>query len=238
MTESLRSIAKMIDHSLLHPVLTDQDLREGCELALRHEVASVCIKPYAVPLAVQVLAGSDIAVGTVVGFPHGNSCTEIKLKEAELALANGATELDIVVNIGKVLSNDWSYVDDEVRLLNEFVVSRGAIVKLILETDFLNRDEFKTKLCQVCNKHLVAFAKTSTGYGFVKRENGMYAYDGATDHDLALMRAACVESVQLKAAGGIRTLDDVLRVRRIGVTRVGATTTAAILAEAKTRGYA
>lgn len=237
MRETLRTIAKIIDHSLLHPVLTDADLLAGCRLARQHDVASVCIKPYAVLLAVRELAGSDVAVGTVVGFPHGNSCVDVKLKEAERALDDGATELDVVVNIGKVLSNDWQYVEDEVRSLNEYVVSRGAILKVIFENDFLNRDEFKLKLCEVCNKHRVAFAKTSTGYGFVKRENGMYQYNGATDHDLALMRAACAASVQIKAAGGIRTLDDVLRVRTIGVTRVGATTTGAILAEAKARGY-
>jgi deoxyribose-phosphate aldolase len=237
MTASFHSIAKMIDHSLLHPTLTDQDLLAGCRLARKYDVASVCIKPYAVSLAAQALAGSDVAVGTVVGFPHGNSCTEIKLKEAERALADGATELDMVVNVGKVLSNDWQYVDDEVRLLNELVVNRGALLKVIFETDFLNRDEFKTRLCHVCNDRHVGFAKTSTGYGFVKREGGMYSYRGATDHDLALMRAECVESVQIKAAGGIRTLDDVLRVRAIGVTRVGATATAAILSEAKARGY-
>ena len=237
MAESLNTIAKMIDHSLLHPTLTDQELLKGCQVARQHKVASVCIKPYAVPLAVQALNGSEVAVGTVVGFPHGNSSINIKLKEAELALADGATELDMVVNIGKVLSDDWQYVNDEVRLLNELVTSRGATLKVIFETDFLNRDEFKYKLCQVCNKHRVAFAKTSTGYGFVKQENGMYAYQGATDHDLVLMRDACIESVQIKAAGGIRTLDDILRVRAIGVTRVGATATEAILSEAKTRGY-
>jgi deoxyribose-phosphate aldolase len=237
MAETLRSIAKMIDHSLLHPALTDQDLLHGCQLARQYNVASVCIKPYAVPVAVQVLKGSEVAVGAVVGFPHGNSNSSIKLKEAELALADGATELDMVVNIGKVLSDDWQYIDDEVRLLNELVINRGAILKVIFETDFLNRDEYKYKLCQVCNKHRVAFAKTSTGYGFVRQENGMFTYKGATDYDLKLMRAACINSVQIKAAGGIRTLDDVLRVRAIGVTRVGATATEAILNEAKIRGY-
>ena len=237
MPETLRSIAKMIDHSLLHPTLTDQDLLEGCHLARDHDVASVCIKPYAVTLALRALAGSDVAVGTVVGFPHGNSRVAVKLKEAECALADGATELDMVVNIGKVLSNDWEYVGDEVRLLNELAVSRGAILKVIFENDFLPRDEFKIKLCQMSNKHHVAFAKTSTGYGFTKRGNGMYSYDGATDHDLKLMRATCDLSVHIKAAGGVRTLDDILRVRALGVTRVGATATASILAEAKSRGY-
>ena len=234
---SLRSIAKMIDHSLLHPTLTDQELVEGCQLARRHAVASVCIKPYAVPLAREILAGSDVRVGTVVGFPHGNSRVDVKLKEAAAALADGAVELDMVVNIGKVLSRDWPYVSDEIRSLNDWVVSKGALLKVIFETDFLRDDVDKSKLCEICNAHAVAFVKTSTGYGFVKRENGMYAYAGATDHDLALMRKECAASIQIKAAGGIRTLDDVLRVQALGVTRVGATATEAILAEARQRGY-
>jgi deoxyribose-phosphate aldolase len=234
---SLRSIAKMIDHSLLHPTLTDQELAEGCQLARRHDVASVCIKPYAVPLAREILAGSDVRVGTVIGFPHGNSRIDVKLKEAEAALADGAVELDMVVNIGKVLSRDWLYVSDEIRSLNDLVVSQGALLKVIFENDFLTDDTFKSKLCEICNTHAVAFVKTSTGYGFVKRENGMYSYAGATDHDLALMRKECAASIQVKAAGGIRTLDDVLRVQALGVTRVGATATEAILAEARQRGY-
>ncbi|MGA9118529.1 MAG: deoxyribose-phosphate aldolase [Bacteroidota bacterium] len=237
MIESLRSIAKMIDHSLLHPTLTDQELLDGCRIAHQSDVASVCIKPYAVPLAVQALAESDVAVGTVIGFPHGNSRPDIKLKEAERALTDGATELDMVVNIGKVLGNDWQYVNDEVRLLNDLAVSQGIILKVIFENDFLNRDEDKLRLCGICNENHVAFAKTSTGYGFVKQPDGAYQYKGATDHDLTLMRGACDASVQIKAAGGIRTLDDVLRVRALGVTRVGATATVAILAEARERGY-
>jgi deoxyribose-phosphate aldolase len=237
MTGTLRSLAKMIDHSLLHPTFTDRELADGCSVARKYDVASVCIKPYAVPLAVEALAGSSVAVGTVIGFPHGSSCIDIKVKEAEHALAQGATELDMVVNIGKVLSGDWSYVDDEIRLLNEITVKSGALLKVIFENDFLSDDEIKKRLCAICNTHKVAFAKTSTGYGFVKRSNGFYTYDGATDHDLALMRATCIDSVQIKAAGGVRTLDDLLRVRALGVTRVGATTTAAILDEARTRGH-
>jgi deoxyribose-phosphate aldolase len=237
MTESLRSIAKMIDHSLLHPTLTDQELTDGCKLALRLDVASVSIKPYAVSLARDLLAGSDVKVGAVIGFPHGNSRVEVKLHEAELALADGATELDMVVNIGKVLSQDWAYVTEEVRSLNELTVRKGAILKVIFENDYLTNDALKSRLCLVCNGNRVAFAKTSTGYGFVKRENGLYSYAGATDSDVALMRKECVSSVQIKAAGGIRTLDDVLRVRALGATRIGATATEAILAEAKGRGY-
>jgi len=237
MTENLRAIAKMIDHSLLHPTMTDAELVEGCKLARRHDVASVCIKPYAVPLAKEILAGSDVLVGTVVGFPHGNSRVEVKLYEAERAIDDGAVELDVVVNIGKVLSRDWAYVSDEVRLLNQLSVSHGALLKVIFENDYLTDDEFKVKLCQICSEHAVAFVKTSTGYGFVKRENGMYSYTGATEHDLILMRQACLPLVQVKAAGGVRTLDDLLHVKALGVTRVGATATGAILKEAKKRGY-
>jgi deoxyribose-phosphate aldolase len=235
MTITLQTIAKMIDHSLLHPTMTDTELVAGCRLAVRHHVASVCIKPYAVPMAKELLAGSDVLVGTVIGFPHGNSRVDVKLLEAERALTDGAVELDMVVNIGKVLSRAWAYVSDEIRALNELTVSRGALLKVIFENDYLADDALKVRLCQMCSEHAVAFVKTSTGYGFVKRENGMYSYAGATDHDLALMRAHSLPSVQVKAAGGVRTLDDVLRVRALGVTRVGATATEAILAEAQKR---
>jgi deoxyribose-phosphate aldolase len=235
--KTLRSIAKMIDHSLLHPTMTDDDLQRECEVALRCDVASVCIKPYAVPMAAQLLAGTDVLVGTVAGFPHGNSRIDVKVREAELGIEDGAEEIDVVVNTGKVLSGEWGYVADEIREINRAVAGRGAILKVIFENDFLNDDDSKRRLCEVCTEHGVAFVKTSTGYGFVKQEDGRYAYQGATGHDLALMREASAESVQVKAAGGVRTLDDVLRVRALGVTRVGATATAAILDEAKQRGY-
>lgn len=238
MPESIQSIAKMIDHSLLHPTLTDRELAEGCGLALRHDVASVCIKPYAVPLARQILGGSEVKVGTVIGFPHGNSRIEVKLAEAEQALTDGAAELDAVVNIGKVLSGAWDTVLEEVRRLNEVVLGGSATLKVIFENDFLPDDTYKIKLCHICNACSVAFAKTSTGYGFVRQANGLYAYAGATDHDLALMRRECLPAIQIKAAGGIRTLEDVLRVRALGVTRVGATATEAILAAARSRRYA
>lgn len=237
MTKSLQSIAKMIDHSLLHPALTDRDLQQGCELALLWDVASVCIKPYAVPLAREILSDSDVKVGTVVGFPHGSSCIAVKQREVELAMADGAEELDVVVNIGKVLSGEWGYVSEEIGDLNKMVVEGGGILKVIFENDYLENAETKRKLCGICNEHQVAFVKTSTGYGFVKREGGMYSYMGATDSDLILMRRECMDTIQVKAAGGVRTLDDILRVRALGVTRVGATATEAILMEARSRGY-
>lgn len=236
-TNRLRDIAKMIDHSLLHPTMTDDEMRRGCRLARRLDVASVCIKPYAVPLACDELSGSDVAVGTVIGFPHGSPRIDVKIHEAERALADGAVELDVVVNIGKVLSAEWAYVSDEIRRLNDCAVAGGALLKVIFENDFLRDDAVKSRLCEICNTHAVAFVKTSTGYGFVKQEEGSYAYDGATDHDLALMRRVCLDSIQVKAAGKVRTLDDVLRVRALGVTRVGATATALILEEARRRGF-
>ena len=229
------SIAKVIDHSLLNPAYTDLELKQGCELAAKYKVASVCIKPYAVRMAAHLLQGTNVAVGTVIGFPHGNSAVDIKVKEAEKACGDGAIELDAVVNIGKVLSRDWDYVRDEVARLVQTAHRCNALLKLIFENDFLPKDEFKLKLCEICNQTGVDFAKTSTGYGFVKGADGKYDYQGATDHDLRLMRAACGPQVQVKAAGGVRTLDDVLRVLALGVTRVGASNTEAILQEAAKR---
>jgi len=235
MNPNIIEIAKMIDHSLLHPTLSDDELTAGCELAIHYDVASVCIKPYAVPLAAKILAGTDVKVGTVIGFPHGNSHTAVKRKEAEQALSEGALEVDMVVNIGKVISNDRDYVSDEIKIINELVVDCGAILKVIFENDFLENDTQKISLCHICNDHGVAFVKTSTGYGYVKGGTGTYSYRGATDPDLVLMRRECIPSIQVKAAGGIRTLDDVLRVKSLGVTRVGATATATILDEASQR---
>jgi len=237
-TQRLSDIARLIDHSLLHPTLTDEDLRRGCEFARAQHVACACVKPYAVPLAAEILKGSDVAVGGVVGFPHGGSCIEIKVAEAERACADGATELDAVLNVGKVLSGDWEYIDREIAALSEVSKKHGAVLKIIFENDYLTDDALKTRLCKVCSEHAVTFVKTSTGYGFVKQPDGTYAYRGATDHDLELMRRESVPSVQVKAAGGVRTLDDVLRVRELGVTRIGASATEAILDEARRRGYA
>jgi deoxyribose-phosphate aldolase len=222
-------IAKMIDHSLLHPTMDDQALMEGIELAKKYDVASVCIKPYAVKMAADMLKGTDVLVGTVIGFPHGNSKLEVKVFETEQALKDGAVEIDMVVNTGKVLSGDWAYVDAEIGAIANVTRKQGAVLKVIFENDFLPEDADKIKLCEICNKHTVGFVKTSTGYGFVKQPDGSYGYKGATDHDLALMRRHADPEVQVKAAGGVRTLEDTLKVRDLGVTRIGATATEAIL---------
>ncbi len=236
MGDTILSLAKMIDHSLQHPTLTDQELADGCQLAVNCHTAAVCIKPYAVPLAAARLRGSDVKVCAVVGFPHGNSHTQIKIAETDLAIEEGATEIDMVVNVGKVLGGDWNYVYAEIKALHRRCVEQDAILKVIFENDYLYSDDFKIKLCEICSQIKVAFVKTSTGYGFVKQADGGYNYAGATDHDLSLMRQHCKEFVQIKAAGGVRTLDDLLRVKALGVTRVGATATAAILDEARQRG--
>jgi deoxyribose-phosphate aldolase len=220
------AVAKMIDHSLLQPTLTDADLEAGCRLARDHGVASVCIKPYAVRQAAAWLAGSGVAVGTTVGFPHGGQVTAIKVAEAEQALDDGARELDMVVNIGKVLGRDWRYVAADIHLVVEAAhrYRQPSLVKVIFENCFLT-DEHKERLCQICGEHGADFVKTSTGYG----------PEGANDDDLKLMRRCSPPQVQVKAAGGVRTFERLLEVRALGVTRVGATATKAILDEARAR---
>jgi len=232
---TLREVAKMIDHSLLHPTMTDDDIRKGCELARRYDVATACVKPYSIPLAREVLAGSDVAVCPVIGFPHGNSTTAMKVKEAEAAAEEGGAEIDMVINIGKALGGDWDYVSAEIQAVQDVVVENNAVLKVIFENDYL-QDQHILNLCEICSRIGVAFVKTSTGYGFVKQENGMYSYKGATLSHLKLMRQHCPPAVQIKAAGGVRTLDDLLLVRSLGVSRIGATATQGILEEACKRG--
>ena len=232
---TLKTLAKMIDHSLLHPTMTDDDIVKGCELSKKYSVATACIKPYCIPMVKELLSGSGVGICPVIAFPHGNSSTSIKVKEAEAAALAGGSEIDMVVNIGTVLSGDWDYVSEEIKAINHAVTAHKAILKVIFENDYL-QDGHIIRLCEICSEHRVAFVKTSTGYGFVKQASGMYSYKGATDHHLVLMRKHSSASVQIKAAGGIRTLDDLLRVRELGVTRIGATTTEAILEEAKQRG--
>jgi deoxyribose-phosphate aldolase len=234
MAITIKDLAKMIDHSLLHPTMTDQIIKDGCELALKYDAASVCLKPYSVPMAVELLKGTDVKVGSVIGFPHGNNTTAIKIGETVQSCKDGAVEIDMVINIGKALGGDFDYVKAEVAAVNEAAIANGAILKVIFENDYLSEDVIE-KLCEICNEVDVAFVKTSSGYGFVKQDNGMYNYKGATTPHLKLMRKVTDDHIEVKAAGGVRTLKDFLYVRSIGVTRIGATATAVILDEAAER---
>lgn len=238
MQHSYETLAGMIDHSLLHPTLTDLQIEAGCRLAAHYRVASVCVKPYAVRRAAELLTGTGVRVGAVVGFPHGSSTTEVKRYETRQACTDGATEIDVVINLGKALSGDWDYVENEVRVVCAEAHAHAAIVKVILENDLLPDDAVKVRLCTLCERAGADFVKTSTGYGFVKQPDGSYNYRGATEADLRLMRAACSPKVQIKAAGGVRDLDGLIRVRELGATRCGATATAAMLDEYRRRAAA
>lgn len=228
-----RELAKYIDHSLLHPTMTDADLKAGIAIAMQYQTATVCIKPYFVRLASALLRNSGVGVCTVVGFPHGSNTTDLKVIETIEACRNGATEIDMVVNIGKVLGGDWNYVETEIAQIMDACIEHNAILKVIFENDFLNEAQ-KIKLCEICSSLHVAFVKTSTGYGFVKQEDGKFLTKGATLDDLKLMRSHCPPEVQVKAAGGIRNLKDMLAAIDAGATRIGATATESILQEAAT----
>jgi len=223
-TYSYSDIAKMIDHSLLNPTLTVQELEDGCKLARDYDVASVCILPYYAARCTELLEGTAVQPSTTIGFPHGGHCTEIKIAEAGRALKDGATELDAVINISKARSGDWKYVADEIKALTDITHSHGQKVKIIFENAYLD-GAAKIRLCEICGEIGVDWVKTSTGY----------APSGATMEDLRLMRKHSPPHVQVKAAGGVRDLDALLAVRAIGVTRVGASRTAQMLDECKKR---
>jgi deoxyribose-phosphate aldolase len=223
-TYSYSDIAKMIDHSLLNPTLTVQELEDGCKLARDYDVASVCILPYYAARCTELLEGTAVQPSTTIGFPHGGHCTEIKIAEAGRALKDGATELDAVINISKARSGDWKYVADEIKALTDVTHSHGQKVKIIFENAYLD-DAAKIRLCEICGEIGVDWVKTSSGY----------APSGATMEDLRLMRKHSPPHVQVKAAGGVRDLDALLAVRAIGVTRVGASRTAQMLDECKKR---
>ena len=231
----VKDLAKMIDHSILNPIHTDEDLLKQCKIAMKYDVASVCVKPYAVKKAAELLKGSSVVVGCVIGFPHGNSSTKVKVFEAEQACIDGAIEIDMVINIGKALGGDWDYVEKEIKSVTEICHRNNALVKVIFETDYITKSEDKIHLCEICTRVGADFVKTSTGYGFVKQANGDFNYKGATLEDVELMRKHSGPAVQVKCAGGVRTLDDLLKMKTAGATRSGATATEAILTDAMKR---
>lgn len=223
-TITYEQLAKVIDHSLLRPELTEDDVVAGCALAHHYHVATVCVKPCHVKLAVEMLEESDVIVSTVIGFPHGSNLTAIKVAEAERAIDDGALELDMVLNIGQLRSGRYEFVGQDIKAVCDVAHARGAKVKVILENAYLT-DEEKVIACRLCEEAGADWVKTSTGF----------APGGATLEDLRLMRETVSEKVQVKAAGGVRTLDAILPVIDVGVTRVGATATAAILDEFERR---
>ncbi|WP_163322147.1 deoxyribose-phosphate aldolase [Draconibacterium mangrovi] len=232
---SVQQLAKMIDHSILHPTMTDYDLERECAVAAKYNVASVCVKPYAVKQARQLLKDAEVAVGCVIGFPAGNSAIEVKAFEAETACKDGAVEIDMVINIGKALQGDWEYIELEIGTVVKTCHINGAIVKVIFETDYVTNELDIRRLCEICTKVGADYVKTSSGFGFVKGADGRYSYMGATIDNLKLMRDSSGPNVKIKAAGGVRTLDALLAVREAGCSRCGATATVAILEEAKSR---
>ena len=224
MDYTYNDIAKMIDHSLLNPSLTERELEAGCRLAVDYDVASVCIMPFYLKRCAEILRGSTVKASTTIGFPHGGHATAIKVAVARQALDVGGEELDMVVNISKAVSGDWPYVKADVQAVLEVTHGRGRKLKVIFENCYLN-DEQRIKLCEICGGLGVDWVKTSTGYGS----------GGATEADVRLMRQHSPSRVQVKAAGGIRDLDKLLVFRALGATRIGASRTAEILNECKRR---
>jgi deoxyribose-phosphate aldolase len=222
---SCDEVAQVIDHSLLRPELTDAELEAGCRAAAEWGVATVCIKPYFVSRARELLQGSVVKTGTTVGFPHGGHAISVKVAEARAALGQGAQEIDMVINIGKAKGGDWEYLEDELETVAEAVHQEGGLIKVIFENCYLVDGE-KRQLCRICRRIGVDFIKTSTGFGT----------GGATDDDLRLMIEEAGDAMAVKAAGGVRTYADVARVMEIGVKRVGASQTERILAECREQG--
>ena len=219
-----QDIASMLDHSTLQPYLTEDDIRHGAEVALKYATASMCARPCDVPLMAELLKGSPVKVCTVIGFPHGAHETAVKVAEAELALREGCEELDMVINIGRMLHGDEDYVRGEIRQIVEKAHAAGAIVKVIIETCYLS-DAQKKRACELSEEAGADFVKTSTGYGT----------KGCTIEDLRLMRAAVSPAVRVKGSGGIRDLDTVLQARAAGADRCGVSATEKIMAEAEAR---
>ena len=237
-----KSVVNLIDHAVLQPTQTDDDVRAACRLCAELGAASVCVKPSYVPVAVACIAQLVVTnpspqppapspfVSTVIGFPHGGTTTQTKVAETDLACRGGAREVDVVVNVGKVLSGDWEYVERDIRAVVEAARAHDVITKVIFETGLLPTDDLKIRLCKISEAAGAAFVKTSTGFGYVKDPDGKLVATGATEHDVRLMRANCSPAVQVKASGGIRNYEDAQRFVALGATRLGTSGTREIAA--------
>jgi deoxyribose-phosphate aldolase len=222
------SIVALIDHAVLQPTQTDADLREACRLCVGVGVASVCVKPSMVSLAAELLAGSSVVPSTVIGFPHGGTTTGAKVCETEIAVVQGAREVDMVVNIGRVFQQDWDFVRTDIRAVVDAAKANNVITKVIFESGLIPGDDLKICLCEICEEVGAAFVKTSTGFGYIKGVDGAMIATGATEHDIKLMRANVSDKVQVKASGGIRNYADALKFVQLGATRLGTSGTQAI----------
>lgn len=224
------NVVSLIDHAVLHPTQTSEDVKAACELCKELGVASVCVKPSHVALAAELLEGSSVVASTVIGFPHGGTSTAAKVSETLAACDDGAREVDMVVNIGQALAGEWKAVGADIAAVVEAAKDKGVITKVIFETGLMPDDDTKKKLCELSEAAGAAFVKTSTGFGFVKGDDGQLASTGATEHDVRLMRAACSAGVEVKASGGIRSYADAVKMVEAGATRLGTSGTSAIAA--------
>ncbi len=232
------NLVSLIDHAILHPTATDEDLVRECALAAELGVASVCVKPYMVARATALLSASNVAVGTVIGFPQGGNLTAVKVAEASLACEQGAVELDMVINIAKALEEDWDYITTDIRGVLNIALQQNAILKVIFETDYITSAPAKQKLCEICSQLGVGFVKTSTGFGYTKQVSGDYNYQGATLDDIKLMMQHTTNHVAVKASGGIRTTSAAQAMVDAGATRLGTSASQAIADdEPSSEGY-
>ena len=238
MKYTYQEIAGMIDHALLHPTLNDDELKKGCELCDQFQVATVCVKPYHVSYASEILKHSQVLVSCVVGFPHGSVSSESKRYETELACLHGAREIDMVVNIGKAMSGDWEFVEDDIKGVVQEASKHQSLVKVIFETDYLteggaglSRKDLIKKLCEVSKSAGANWVKTSTGFGFVKQAQGGFSCVGAQLEDVQVMMEASSAMIEVKASGGVRDLDTLIQFRDLGATRCGTSSTQSILTE-------
>ncbi|NNE27333.1 MAG: deoxyribose-phosphate aldolase [Saprospiraceae bacterium] len=225
------TIAKMIDHAVLHPTQMETDLDTAISLSLKYNIASLCVKPYMVKHTSAGLAGSEVLCSTVIGFPHGSNASTTKLFESEKALYHGARELDMVANIGRIKSGDWINIRNEVDSIGQLCHDNQAIVKVIIETDFLTSDEI-IAMAQLLDDSAADFIKTSTGFGYTKRSNGFYAYDGALLDNVVLIKNNIKGALKIKASGGIRDLETLKKFKSAGAERIGTSSTESIMEEA------